>query len=296
MFRNFEEIVQAAKMKCPRRACVVFPEDRDILRSLTDGMKEGLIEPVIIGRQDQIKDLARKEKISIEGIGILHEGDLEKASEISIEMVRRGEVSFVVKGNILTTYLYKSLLRVLKKYFSDEIACTFCFHQIYGVEKIFLITDSGVNIHPDLGMKRKILRSGVRMMNQLGWERPRVMILASPRMMGECSSYKEDASELRRLSLEGELGECEVLESNDFWEFFSDRERGSEEFPDIFLVPNIETGNILVKSIDHLGMGIRQCVTVGGGIFLLTPSRSDGYETRMLNLSLGVVLSSSGEG
>ncbi len=296
MFLNFEEIISAAKTKEPQRVCVVFPEDRDILRSLIDGMRDGLIEPVLIGRRDQIEGLAKEERLSLEGMRILNEGDPQKASEVSIEMVRRGEVSFIVKGNILTTYLYRALLREMKKSFRDEIACTLCFHQIYGVEKIFIITDSGVNIHPDLGMKKRILRSAVRVMNRMGWERPRVMVLASTRLIEDETSYKEDAKRLRDLSLDGKLGNCEILESNNFNEFFVDGRIGSGEFPDIFLVPNIEAGNILVKSIDHLGVGIRQCVTVGGGIFLLTPSRSDGYETRMLNLALGVVLSSSFRG
>lgn len=296
MYRNFEEIVQAAKTKGPQRACVVYPEDRDILRSLIDGMRDGLIEPILIGRESQIEGLAREEGFSLEGIRTLDVGDPQRASELSIEMVLGDEASFIVKGNILTTYLYRALLRLLRRNFRDEVACTLCFHQIYGVDKIFLITDSGVNIHPDLGMKEKILRSSVRVMNRMGWERPRVMVLASPRLIGTVSSYKKEAEELRRLGLEGKLGKCEVLDSNDFSEFLMNGKIGSKEFPDIFLVPNIEAGNILVKSIDHLGIGIRQCVTVGGGIFILTPSRSDRYETRMLNLSLGVVLSSSCKG
>lgn len=296
MYRNFDEIVAAAKREGPCKVCIVSPEDRDILRTVVDGMRQGLIEPILIGRRTQVEELARKNQLPLGGITILDEGDPQKASEMSIEMAVRGEVSFVVKGNILTTHLYKALLKVLRQYFPDEIACTLCFHHVSRLERIFLVTDSGVNIHPDLEAKKKILRNAIRIMNQLGWQRPRIMVLASPRLMEDRSPYKEEAIELRRLSVEGVLGECEVFDSNDFWEVFADQEIEEEQFLDIFLVPNIEAGNILVKSIDHLGIGIRQCVTVGGGIFLLTPSRSDRYETRMINLSLGVVLSSSCRG
>ena len=207
-------------------------------------------------------------------------------------MVIQGEVSFLIKGNILTTHLYKAILRYLRR-FGDEVASTLCFHQIYRIEKIFVVTDSGVNIHPNLGTKKAILRNAVRVMNRLGWERPKVMILSSPSLLGECSQYEKDAIELRRLALEGKLGECEILDSRNLYELVTEKGMCEEVIPDIFLVPNIESGNILVKSIDHLGIGIRQCVIVGERIFLLTPSRSDGYETRMVNLCLGIVLSAS---
>ncbi len=296
MYRNFDEIVTAAKRGGPCRVSVVSPEDRDILRTVVDGMRQGLIEPILIGRKTQVEELARNEHFPLEGITFLDEQDLQKASETSVEMARRGEVSFIVKGNILTTHLYRALLRALRHYSPDEIACTLCFHHVAGFEKIFLITDSGVNIHPDLEAKKRILRSAIRIMSRLGWKRPRVKILASPRLLEDRSPYKQDALELRRLCQEGVLGECEVYDSNNFWALLADQEMEEERFPDIFLVPNIEAGNILVKSIDHFGLGMRQCVTVGAGIFLLTPSRSDGYETRMINLSLGVVLSSSWRG
>lgn len=179
----------------------------------------------------------------------MDEGDPKNASKMSIEMVRRGEVSFVIKGKILTTHLYRALIKIMKEYFPDEIACTFCFHYVSGLERIFLITDSGVNIHPDLEVKKKILRNAIRIMNQLGWKQVRVMILASPRFLEGRSPYKQDALELRRVSLEGGLGECKVFDTNNFWEVFADKGIEEQRFPDIFLVPNIETGNILVKSI-----------------------------------------------
>jgi phosphate butyryltransferase len=292
MYRNFEEIIKFAKTRGSQKVCIVFPEDRDILRTVVEGKRDGLIEPILIGRRSLIEKLALENRFSLDGIMILDHKDPRFASELGIEMAGRGEVSFVIKGNILTTHLYKAILRFLKR-FEGEFASTLCFHQISGIEKIFIVTDSGVNIHPDLGTKKGILRNAVRVMNCLGWERPRVMILASPHLLGDRSLYEGDAIELRRLALEGRLGECEVLDSRNLYELISEKRICEEVIPDIFLVPNIEAGNILVKSIDHLGIGIRQCVTVGGGIFLLTPSRSDEYETRMVNLSLGIVLSTS---
>lgn len=293
MYRNFEEIVTAAKKQGPRKVCIVFPEDPDILRTTVDGTKEGLIKPVLVGHRTRIKNLALENNFPLNGIEILDQEDPQEAANLSLDMAKKGEVAFVVKGDILTTYLYRSLLRITKKYSPNQVPCTLCFNHISGFEKIFLVTDGGVNIHPNLKTKQKILTNAIRILNRLGWNRPRVMVLAAPRIVDGCSPYKDDAAELRKLSLEGQLGECEIYVANNLYEAFPDQTIRMETFPDIFLVPNIETGNILVKSIDHLGIGIRQCVTVGAEIFILTPSRSDGYEARMTNLSLGIVLTTS---
>ena len=58
MYRNFEEIIKSAREKGPQRVCIVFPEDGDILRTVVDGTKEGLIEPVLIGSRTVIEKLA----------------------------------------------------------------------------------------------------------------------------------------------------------------------------------------------------------------------------------------------
>ncbi len=90
MFRNFDEIVGAAKKSGSSRICIVFPEDRDILRTVFDGMSQGLIEQLLIGSRRKIEQLAQREDFSLEGIPILDEGDPKNASEKSVKMVRRG--------------------------------------------------------------------------------------------------------------------------------------------------------------------------------------------------------------
>ena len=123
------------------------------------------------------------------------------------------------------------------------------------------------------------------------------MILAAQRIDGSDSTAIKDAITIRQTCSSSSRTEFEICTANNLYQAFPEHRLNPDTFPDLFLVPNLETGHILVKSMDHLGGGIRQCVTVGGGITVLTPSRSDGYAARMTNLALGVVLSSScGEG
>ncbi|BBO77710.1 hypothetical protein DSCW_51270 [Desulfosarcina widdelii] len=296
MYRNFKEIVAKAKEIGPRKVAVLFPDDPDVMRAARDGAKEGLIEPVLVGNRQRIESVANEIDLPIENMEIIDQEDPQEAADLCIDMVKTGKLAFVVKGNILTTYLYRALIRTTRQLTPDQVPCTLCFHEVTGIDKIFVITDPGVNILPDLKLKERILANAVSVLQRLGCKRPRVMVFAVSPVHGDPPGSIKDGIAIRQSALEGGLGECEILSANNLYDVFRDGTVQDGGFPDILIVPNIDTGNILVKTIDHLIMGIRQCVTVGGGIFMLTPSRSDRYETRMTNLAFGLVLAASASG
>ena len=293
MYRNFKEIEKKAIKLGPKKVAVLFPDDLDVLRSVVDGYRKGLIHPVLIGNRNRIKKVAAQINLSLNGFEFVDQRDPQDAANQCIELVRTNRVSFVVKGKIITSFLYRSLIRHTQDFAPDQVPCTLCFHQAPGIEKIFVVTDPGVNIQPDTAVKQKILNNAITVFHHIGCRQPKVMILSAKHYGDITSAAQKDADILSRLVRKNLDGKCRICESRNFIEAFGNHIIDTASFPDIFLVPNIDAGNILVKSIDHLGGGIRQCVTVGGGILVLTPSRSDGYSARITNLALGVVLSSS---
>lgn len=293
MLRNFQEIENRAKKIGPQRAVALFPDDPAVMRVMTDGKNLGLIEPILVGDKSRIQTIAHEVSISLEGVEILDFDDPQKAANLCLETVVNGQASFIIKGNILTTYLYRSLIRTAGERSSDQAPSTLCFHQTRGIDKIFVITDPGVNILPNAETKRKILANAINVLHHMGCAKPRVMILAAHRFDDSESTAVRDAILIEQVCSSNAFTDFSMCATNNLCQAYPDHHISTDTFPDLFLVPNLETGNILVKSIDHLGSGIRQCVTVGGGIVVLTPSRSDGYAARMTNLSLGVVLSSA---
>ena len=293
MYRNFKEIEKRAIELGPEKVAVLFPDDSDVLRSVIDGNRKGLIHPVLIGNRKRIEKVAEQNNLSLNGFEFIDQKDPQDAANQCIELVRTKRVSFVVKGKIITSFLYRSLIRHTQEFAPDQVPCTLCFHRAQGIEKVFVITDPGVNVYPDTTVKQKILNNAITVLHHIGCRQPKVMILAAKHLGETVSKAQKDADILSRIVRKNLDGKCRICESRNFIDAFDNQIIDTASFPDIFLVPNIDAGNILVKGIDHLGGGIRQCVTVGGGISVLTPSRSDGYSARITNLALGVVLSSS---
>ena len=272
MYKNFDEIIEKARDLGPKRAAILFPDDAEVMQATMEGMREGLIAPVLVGEKEHITALARNNELPLEKVEIINQGDPQEAANLCLDMVIRGEVSFVVKGNVLTTYLYRALIRATRQLAPDQTPCTLCFHQLPGINKIFVVTDPGVNILPDLNCKQKILTNAIRVLHALGCDSPHVMVLSARRIDGGSSTFSHDAKELRRLGDEGKFGRCQIDAATNLFEILDEGGISGKRFPDIFLVPNIEAGNILVKCIDHILGGIRQCVTVGAGLTVLTPS------------------------
>ena len=287
MIRSFEEVTKKAEELGPKRVVVLFPHEGDVILSVFEGMRRGYITPLLIGDIERIGAKIEEYGLDLDNVQPIHEGDPQKGADLCVEMVIEGEADFLIKGNITTTYLYRSLIRANSRITPSLVPSTLCFHQIPSVDHIFVITDPGVNIAPDLETKVKVIKNALEVLRRIGYRSPRVMILSGVRAIdGDLLSLR-DARAIQEMAKKGLLGDCTVLDGHNFSDLVTC------EFPDLLVVPQIEAGNILVKAIDHLAIGKRQCVTIGAGIVALTPSRSDGFEVRLLNIALGVLIADS---
>jgi phosphate butyryltransferase len=157
-----------------------------------------------------------------------------------------------------------------------------------------------VNIRPDFPAKVKILRNAVFLFHLLGYENPRIAVLSAPRIGSAPPEALRDWEGLRAACAEGALGKCEIVEGTTFSGMFSRRRPPLEdpeeihpgEIPEILLVPNLDTGNILVKLDFFLDVKRRSLVITSRGPFII-PSRSDFRESIEGELALGIVVAES---
>lgn len=295
MIRNFQEVLSRAESLPPQRAAILFPHDQAVMRAVKEGLRRNYIDPVLVGLKPDIQAVAREVKLDLKGIEVIHIEDKQKGADLCLDQAIKGKVDLIIKGNILTTYLYRSLIKATKALNPDHVPCTLVFSQVSGINKLFVITDPGVNIRPDLETKLKMLKSAIFIMKRLGYVKPRVMALSGKREISPELVSSKEGKKIRDMSRKDENCEYLIDENQNLIQTFGNKLFKEDEFPDLFLVPSIDAGNILVKSVDQLFLGLRQAVTVGAGIIILTPSRSDGYEERILNMAFGAVLAYSSQ-
>lgn len=300
MIRSFAEVDQRAAAGKKRKLAVLAPEDEEFLQAIRSCRKKGWVEPVLIGDVERIRKAADRIGFPLDDQEVLHRKDRQAVSDLGTSMLFDHHVDLISKGQIPTAFIYRSIIREEGKAGTGRNVSVVSLWDIPGVNHLTSLTDTGVNIRPDFPAKVKILRNAVFLFHLLGCERPRIAVLSAPRIGETPSESMRDWERLRSACAEGTLGKCEVVEGTTFSGMFSQgnpplvdpEEIHPEEIPEILLVPNLDTGNILVKLDFFLDVKRRSLVVTSRGPVII-PSRSDFRDSIEGELALGLVVAES---
>ena len=165
-----------------------------------------------------------------------------------------------------------------------------------GETRLVGITDGGLNVLPNLEQKKQIVQNAIEVMRCIGLARPRIALMSATEAVTESLPSSVDARRLAEMGDAGEFGDAEVfgplaldcalLES-------AAHEKGIRHsmagHVDCMVVPNIEAGNLLGKSVKYLGGSQCAHVVVGARIPILIPSRVESADDKVNSVALGVL-------
>ncbi|MFB3925501.1 MAG: phosphate acyltransferase [Syntrophales bacterium] len=297
MIRSLGDVSRLAKEKGPKRLAVLAPEDEEFMLAVKRSWEAGCIEPVLIGDTEKMARVAEKVGFDISRFEKIVKNDRQDISDLGIGMLFSGELSIVSKGQIPTSYIYRSIIRAEAKAGSGMTVSVMSLWEIPGVDHLVAFTDSGVNIRPDFKTKAEILKNAVFLCHLLGYKRPRIAVLSGQReFAGVLPSYR-DYESLKQAAASGSLGECEIIDAASISEIFLGAGGRLEDYgkidlmktPHIFLVPCLDTGNIICKL--DLFLDVTRCslaVTSRGAVCI--PARSDLSDSIVGQLAMGVVV------
>jgi phosphate butyryltransferase len=263
-----EEVAKVGRLK----VAVLSPEDVEFMEAFKEAYNMGYITPILVGDKRKVLTAAGKVDFDVSSFQKVFESDREKIADIGAKMLFSETVDVVSKGQIPTSYIYKAMMRGEKEKGKGRKLAVLTLHEVEG--RFIVITDTGVNIYPDWKMKLEALKGAIFLLNILGYEDPRILILSALREIEEDIKSKRDAELIRNeLNADitiGSLIDCEGL-------------------PDIMLVPNLDTGNILAK-LDFF-LNVTRCsplLTSCGPVTI--SSRSDDAPHIVNEIALGIVL------
>jgi phosphate butyryltransferase len=154
-----------------------------------------------------------------------------------------------------------------------------------------------VNIAPDYQAKVGVIKDAIFLFHLLGYSRPSVSVLSSRREIGGPADSYQDAQMLKSAAASGDFGECEILEATSLSDIFLGQggrlptysDIDIKNLPEILLVPNLDTGNILCKTDFLLNVTRASLVITSKGTVII-PSRSDFRASIMREIAMGVVV------
>jgi len=268
----------------------IFP-----MESVHKAVRHKLINPVFIGNESEIKKHAEKLNWDISKYKIINEKDENSTASIAAKLASEGKTKIIVKGHIHTDVLLKAVLKrnlnlIGKKRLSH------IWHMTLGTDdKPFIITDGVVNVLPKLEVKMHILKNAVDFANKIGISRPKVSVLSATEEVLESVPSSLEADIITKKAKEENIN-ADVFGPLAFDNSVSKKSAAIKKIKndvagntDILLVPNVESGNALVKMMVYFMGACAAGVVLGCKAPVVITSRSDESEARLASIAAAVV-------
>ena len=263
--------------------------------AVLDAVNEKLIKPIFIGDKNQIQNCAENLKWDISSYEIIHEPVENNTAGIAAKLASEDKVKIIVKGHIHTDILMKEILKRQHKLINKNRLSHVWHMTLEKDDKPIIITDGALNVAPNAKTKMHILKNVVNFSKRIGITRPKVAILSATEEVIESVPTTIDAKELT------ELAKSENIDADVFGPLAFDNAISKKSAvikgiknnvagqADILLVPNVETGNSLVKMMIYFMGACAAGVVVGGKVPVVITSRSDDAPARLASIAAAVV-------
>ena len=298
MIESIESLRAAASAQGTKRLAVACAQDDHVLLAVDKARRLGIAEAILVGCEQQIRRIAAEHALDLTPYRIIDEPDNAAACRIAVSLVKNGEADAVMKGLVDTAVILKAVLDKENGLRDAKVLSHVALFEVPGFDRLLLLTDSAMNIAPDLETKKEILRNAVRVANALGNENPVVACLCAVEKVNPKMPATVDAAELKKLGEAGEFGPNVLVEGPIAMDLavsahcaevkgFKSEVAGDA---DIFIVPNIEAGNIMGKTLGDILGAKAAGVIVGTDTPIVMCSRADNDETKLCSIALGCLM------
>lgn len=299
MLKNFEDILKLAKEKQTQRLSVAMAGDKEVLLAVKIAMGENIIRPILVGDREEIEKISKEINMNLENIRIIDESDSVKGSKIATGLVSSGQADILMKGLVDTSTIMKEVLDKETGLRTDKLISHAVVVSVPTYHKIFIITDAAMNIAPDLDQKKLIIENVLKLSDALEIENPKLAVLAAVEKVSDKMEATIHAEKLKEMNGRGEIKGVIVdgpFALDNAISKESAKVKGIDSSvagdADILLVPDIEAGNILYKSLSFLANAKSAGIILGGKRPIVLTSRADDRKAKFYSIALSVVLSS----
>lgn len=298
MLTSFRQIIDEAKRLKRATISVAAAQDKEVLEAVKAAYDEELAYAILVGDEALIRPLAAEVGLPAD-IRVVHEPDVDKAAHKAVELIRNGEAQVYMKGFINSSNYLRAALHPDHGLRKGGILSMLAGHELAGEKKLLFVTDGGVNIAPTLEEKKHILTNAIEALIAMGVEKPKVAVLAANELVNPKMPVTVEAKEIADLAqsgafppsiVEGPMA-IDVAASARAAEHKGIKSEVAGD-ADLLLVPDIEAGNILGKTLVIYGKAKSAGVILGATHPMILTSRSESAEVKRNSIALACLIAS----
>jgi len=297
MIKNFEEVLSLAQSQSTKKVAVAVAQDKPVLEAIKDASDIGLVEAILVGNSSKIEDVAKEIRMDLSKFEIVHEPDAAKAALKAVELVSTGKADMVMKGLVDTANFLRAVLNKEKGLRTGKLMSHVAVFEVPGIDRLLFITDAAFNMYPELKEKIDIVNNAVTVAKAVGIETPKVAPVCAVEVVNPDMPATLDASNLSKMSDRGQIKGCIIDGPLALDNALSEEAAAHKGITgpvagkaDILLMPNIEAGNIMYKTLSYTTNSKSGALLVGTSAPVVLTSRNDSHETKMNAIALAALV------
>ncbi|UPA30082.1 bifunctional enoyl-CoA hydratase/phosphate acetyltransferase [Terrisporobacter glycolicus] len=298
MINKLEDMLDQLKGDKKVVLSVAAAHDEEVLLAIQSAVEKDIIVPILIGEENKIREISKEIKFDLNGIKIIQKDTIEECAEAAVKLVSSKEADFVMKGLLDTSVILKAVLNKEWGLRTDSLLSHVMVYEIPAYDKLLVTTDGGMNIAPDYDQKVKILKNAIEATKPLGLEEIKVACLAAKEKVNPKMPATVDAKALQESGERGEFGEGVIVEGPLAFDLAVSKEaakiKGFESRvagkTDIMLMPTIEVGNGIGKTLTYFAGGKSAGIIMGAKAPIVLVSRADSHESKLYSIAYGALI------
>ena len=298
MIKTLEQVLELAIKNKKKTLSVAVAQDKEVLVAVIKAVELGIVNAILVGDETQIRNIASSNNLDLSSVKIIDQKDKLKAAAKAVELVSNGSANCIMKGMIGTADLLRAVLNKEVGLRGDGLLSHVMVYSLKNYSKLLLLTDGGMVPYPDLNEKVGILKNAVKIAHALDIENPKVAPICAVEIVNSSMIATLDAAALTVMNKRGQIKGCIVDGPLGFDNAISKQAAEHKGIispvagdADILLVPNIESGNFLGKSLTYFSDAQSAGIIVGAKCPIVLVSRADSAATKLYSIALGSICS-----
>lgn len=297
MIRNFNDVIKQAKENEIKTVAVAVAQDEPVLEAVKAAKEQGIANAILVGDKSEIESLAQNLNMDLSQFEVIDEKDMKKAANRAVELVSTGKADMVMKGLIDTANFLRAVLNKEIGLRTGKLMSHVAVFEVPKYDRLLFITDAAFNMYPELKDKVDIVNNAVTVAKSVGIDLPKVAPICAVEVVNPNMPATLDAAALTQMNARGQIKGCIIdgplAVDNALSEEAAHHKKISGPAAgkaDILLMPNIEAGNVMYKTLTYTTDSKNGGLLVGTKAPVIVTSRADTYETKLNSIALAALV------
>jgi len=294
---KYQRLIARCTALTPAPCAVAYPCDESSLRGAVQAMQMGLFKPILVGPRARIEAVAKQFEIDISACEVVDAPHSEGAAETAVRLAREGKAEMVMKGSLHTDELMAAVVKRDTGLRTGRRVSHCFIMDVPAIDRAVIITDAAVNIFPTLVDKVHIVQNAIDLAHALGLEQPKVAILSAMETVNPNVPSTIEAAALCKMAERGQItggildGPLALDNAIDLGAAKIKKITSSVAGnADILVVPDLEAGNMLAKSLSFMADADAAGIVLGARVPIILTSRADSVETRLASCAVAALV------